>query len=193
MQVAKCKLMTAYPGLQWLKSLSVLPKVDLPFSLFNPGLTYKKLDHLEEALDCFLKLHAILRNSDQVMYQLTILYPAHNQTDVWIDVSGFTAFSVRKTLLRDSNLHLCLTLCSHLSVLNIFGQSYEQLGDRQQAIEWLMQVISVTPTDPHALAKLGKLYSDEGDKSQALHYYHEVWKLLFGTVIKHKSPWSWLM
>lgn len=48
--------------------------------LFNsclpaPGLTYKKLSRLEESLDCFLKLHAILRNSAQVMYQLAGLYP----------------------------------------------------------------------------------------------------------------------
>jgi len=41
-------------------------------------------------------------------------------------------------------------------------------------MEWLMQVISVTPTDPHALAKLGKLHDDEGDKSQAFQYYCEV-------------------
>jgi intraflagellar transport protein 88 len=43
-----------------------------PFSL---GLTYKRLGRLEESLDCFLKLHAILRNSAQVMWQLANLYP----------------------------------------------------------------------------------------------------------------------
>lgn len=42
-----------------------------------PGLTYKRLNRLEEALDCFLKLHAILRNSAQVMYQLANLYPTN--------------------------------------------------------------------------------------------------------------------
>uniref|UniRef100_A0A3Q3XBH9 Uncharacterized protein n=1 Tax=Mola mola TaxID=94237 RepID=A0A3Q3XBH9_MOLML len=87
-------------------------------ALYNLGLTYKKLNRLEESLDCFLKLHAILRNSAQVMYQLL-------------------------------------------------------LEDPQQAIEWLMQVISVTPTDPQALAKLGELYDNEGDKSQAFQYYYE--------------------
>uniref|UniRef100_A0A3Q3FHF0 Intraflagellar transport protein 88 homolog n=1 Tax=Labrus bergylta TaxID=56723 RepID=A0A3Q3FHF0_9LABR len=94
-------------------------------ALYNLG-TYKdefRLNRLEEALDCFLKLHAILRNSAQVMYQLANLYPL--------------------------------------------------LEDTQQAIEWLMQVISVTPTDPQALAKLGELHSGEGDKSQAFQYYYE--------------------
>ena len=40
-----------------------------------PGLTYKRLNRLEDALDGFLKLHAILRNSSQVMFQLAHLYP----------------------------------------------------------------------------------------------------------------------
>uniref|UniRef100_A0A671UFS3 Intraflagellar transport protein 88 homolog n=1 Tax=Sparus aurata TaxID=8175 RepID=A0A671UFS3_SPAAU len=87
-------------------------------ALYNLGLTYKRLNRLEEALDCFLKLHAILRNSAQVMYQLL-------------------------------------------------------LEDPQQAIEWLMQVISVTPTDPQTLAKLGELHDSEGDKSQAFQHYYE--------------------
>lgn len=51
---------------------------------------------------------------------------------------------------------------------------YETLEDLPQAIEWLMQLISVSPTDPQALAKLGDLYDSEGDKSQAFQYYYEV-------------------
>uniref|UniRef100_A0A8C9Y665 Intraflagellar transport protein 88 homolog n=2 Tax=Sander lucioperca TaxID=283035 RepID=A0A8C9Y665_SANLU len=93
-------------------------------ALYNLGLTYKKLNRLEEALDCFLKLHAILRNSAQVMYQLANLYPTDKKYP-------------------------------------------------QQAIEWLIQVLSVTHTDPQALAKLGELYDGEGDKSQAFQYYYE--------------------
>lgn len=50
--------------------------------LFVPGLTYKRLNRLEEALDCFLKLHAILRNSAQVMYQLAYLYPDDKKCDL---------------------------------------------------------------------------------------------------------------
>nr|XP_021524976.1 intraflagellar transport protein 88 homolog [Aotus nancymaae] len=39
-------------------------------ALYNIGLTYEKLNRLDEALDCFLKLHAILRNSAEVLYQI---------------------------------------------------------------------------------------------------------------------------
>lgn len=44
-----------------------------PFLSFS-GLTYKKLNRLDEALDCFLKLHAILRNSAQVLHQIASMY-----------------------------------------------------------------------------------------------------------------------
>uniref|UniRef100_A0A3B1JA55 Intraflagellar transport protein 88 homolog n=1 Tax=Astyanax mexicanus TaxID=7994 RepID=A0A3B1JA55_ASTMX len=88
-------------------------------ALYNLGLTHKRLGRLEEALDSFIKLHAILRNSAQV---INIPYSSN---------------------------------------------------DPHQAIEWLMQLISVTPTDPWVLAKLGELYDSEGDKSQAFQYYYE--------------------
>lgn len=48
------------------------------------------------------------------------------------------------------------------------------MEDPNQAIEWLMQLISVVPTDSHVLSKLGELYDNEGDKSQAFQYYFEV-------------------
>lgn len=37
-----------------------------------------------------------------------------------------------------------------------------------------MHVVSVSPTDCSVLARLGQLFDDEGDESQALHYYTEV-------------------
>ena len=45
------------------------------FTSVYTGLTNKKISRLEDALDCFYKLHAILRNSPQVMYQIADLYP----------------------------------------------------------------------------------------------------------------------
>lgn len=53
------------------------------------------------------------------------------------------------------------------------------MEDPNQAIEWLMQLISVVPTDSRALSKLGELYDSEGDKSQAFQYYYEVSVILF--------------
>lgn len=61
------------------------------------------------------------------------------------------------------------------------------LEDPHQAIEWLMQLISVTPTDPHVLAKLGELYDSEGDKSQAFQYYYEARPDFLCTASNHCS------
>uniref|UniRef100_A0A8D2D5E2 Intraflagellar transport protein 88 homolog n=1 Tax=Sciurus vulgaris TaxID=55149 RepID=A0A8D2D5E2_SCIVU len=84
------------------------------------ALTYKKLNRLDEALDCFPETSCNSTNSAQVLYQIA-KYP-------------------------------------------------------NQAIEWLMQLISVVPTDSKALSKLGELYDSEGDKSQAFQYYYESYR-----------------
>jgi hypothetical protein len=42
---------------------------------FISGLTNKKIGRLEDALDAFYKLHAILRNSPQVIFQIADMYP----------------------------------------------------------------------------------------------------------------------
>lgn len=43
-------------------------------ALYNLGLVHKKLAHTQEALECFLKLHTILKNSPQVIWHLADLY-----------------------------------------------------------------------------------------------------------------------
>ena len=48
------------------------------------------------------------------------------------------------------------------------------LEDTAQATEWFMQLIGIVPTDPAILARLGELYDNEGDKSQAYQYHYEV-------------------
>ncbi len=43
-------------------------------ALYNFGLVAKQLDRLDEALDAFYKIHAILRNNVLVMYQMMDIY-----------------------------------------------------------------------------------------------------------------------
>lgn len=49
-------------------------------ALYNLGLLHKKINQLEDSLECFLKLHSILRNSSQVMYQIAHLYELLDDT-----------------------------------------------------------------------------------------------------------------
>ena len=37
-----------------------------------------------------------------------------------------------------------------------------------------MQLLSVVPTDPAVLSKLGEIYDNDQDKSQAFQYHYEV-------------------
>uniref|UniRef100_G3RHK9 Intraflagellar transport protein 88 homolog n=1 Tax=Gorilla gorilla gorilla TaxID=9595 RepID=G3RHK9_GORGO len=56
-------------------------------ALYNIGLTYEKLNRLDEALDCFLKLHSILRNSAEVLYQIANSYryfPCNIEVIEWL-------------------------------------------------------------------------------------------------------------
>ena len=50
------------------------------FLCLFPGLSNKNLRRLEDALDSFYKLHAIMRNSPQVIYQIADMYPLFDRS-----------------------------------------------------------------------------------------------------------------
>ena len=110
-------------------------------ALFNLGLVNKKLRRMEEALACFHKLHAIVRNDAQVVYQLANLCVIGNR---FFRHRFFVFFS------------------------------YEMLDDVNNATEWYMQLVSLVPTDPTMLARLGEIYEAMNDKSSAFQYNYEV-------------------
>lgn len=42
-------------------------------ALYNLGLANKQLGHLDDAIDCFQKLHVIISNHPEVIYQIASL------------------------------------------------------------------------------------------------------------------------
>ena len=76
------------------------------------------------ALQWFEKLHSIMNNSAQVIFQIA-------------DINDTT-------------------------------------GNLPLSLEWYNILISVVPTDPGILARLGSMFERDGEKSQAFHYYSEV-------------------
>jgi intraflagellar transport protein 88 len=48
------------------------------------------------------------------------------------------------------------------------------MGQTTMALEWYNILASIVPTDPEILLRLGKLLCKENDKSQAYHYFSEV-------------------
>jgi len=62
------------------------------------------------------------------------------------------------------------SLCG-CKVLYQLADVNDQLGERQKAIEWFIQLLSVVPTDAGVLRRLGHLCDADGDPGQAFHYY----------------------
>lgn len=64
----------------------------------------------------------------------------------------------------------------HTTANGVHHQSIEPTRHKslQFSFSRYMQLVSVVPTDPSVLSKLGELYDSEQDKSQAFQYHFEV-------------------
>ena len=49
----------------------------------------------------------------------------------------------------------------------------ELFGERQKAMEWFIQLLSLVPNDAGVLRRLGQLCDADGDQSQAFHYFSD--------------------
>jgi intraflagellar transport protein 88 len=47
-------------------------------------------------------------------------------------------------------------------------------GDSDQALSWYMQALSAHPKDSELLKRIGSVYDEQSEKSQAFQYYHDV-------------------
>lgn len=56
-----------------LYSLALEKDIMCSEAMYNLGLTYKQLGHLDDAIDCFQKLHVIISNHPEVIYQIALL------------------------------------------------------------------------------------------------------------------------
>ena len=63
-----------------------------------------------------------------------------------------------------------------IQVLYQIANLYELLGDIDQAIEWYLQLLGLTPSDPVILQKMGALFDNEGDKQQAYQYHFDSYR-----------------
>ncbi|KAJ1113787.1 hypothetical protein NDU88_002029 [Pleurodeles waltl] len=124
-------------------------------ALYNLGLTYKKLSRLEEALDCFLKLHAILRNSAQVLYQIANLYEMledPNQAIEWL-------------------MQLISVVPTDSHVLAKLGELYDSEGDKSQAFQYYYESYRYFPSNIEVIEWLGAYYIDTQFCEKAIKYF----------------------
>nr|DBA32669.1 TPA: hypothetical protein GDO54_000444 [Pyxicephalus adspersus] len=124
-------------------------------ALYNLGLTYKKLNRLEESLDCFLKLHAILRNSAQVLSQIASLYELledPNQALEWL-------------------MQLISIVPTDSQALAKLGELYDTEGDKTQAFQYYCESYRYFPSNIEVIEWLGAYYIDTQFCEKAIKYF----------------------
>ncbi|XP_067109029.1 intraflagellar transport protein 88 homolog isoform X3 [Osmerus mordax] len=124
-------------------------------ALYNLGLTYKRLVRLEESLDCFLKLHAILRNSAQVMHQLASLY------EMLEDPHQAIEWLMQLISVTPTDPH----------VLAKLGELYDSEGDKSQAFQYYYESFRYFPSNIEVIEWLGAYYIDTQFCEKAIQYF----------------------
>ncbi|XP_064596903.1 intraflagellar transport protein 88 homolog isoform X2 [Liolophura sinensis] len=123
--------------------------------LFNMGLSNKKIGRLEDALDCFYKLHAILRNSPQVIYQIADIY------DKLEDTAQSTEWFMQ----------LVGIVPTDPSVLRRLGEIYDNEGDKSQSFQYHLDSYRYFPSNIDVIEWLGAYYIDSQFCEKAIHYF----------------------
>ncbi|XP_061548867.1 intraflagellar transport protein 88 homolog isoform X5 [Phycodurus eques] len=161
-------------------------------ALRNLGLTYKKLNRLEDALDCFLKLHTILRDSAEVMYQLADIYELledPHQAVEWLMQVISVVPNDPKALAKLADLHdlegdksqalhyYCesfrLFPCN-MEVIEWLAAYYVQTQLYEKAIHYFDRAILVQPSEVRWQLMVASCYRRSGNSQKALETYKEI-------------------
>ncbi|XP_077473993.1 intraflagellar transport protein 88 homolog isoform X3 [Stigmatopora argus] len=161
-------------------------------ALRNLGLTYKKLSRLEDALDCFLKLQAILRDSAEVMYQLADIYEQledPHQAVEWLMQVISVVPNDPKALAKLGDLHdlegdksqalhyYCesfrLFPCN-MEVIEWLAAYYVQTQLYEKAIHYFNRAILVQPNEVRWQLMVARCYRRSGNGQKALETYREI-------------------
>ncbi|KAI0213548.1 Intraflagellar transport 88 [Lamellibrachia satsuma] len=122
---------------------------------YNLGLSNKNLKRYEDALDSFYKLHGILRNSPQVIYQIADIY----------DKLGDMAQSV------EWFLQLVGIVPSDAAILQRLGEMYDAEGDKSQAFQFHYDSYRYNPSNISVIEWLGAYYIDSQFCEKAIQFF----------------------
>uniref|UniRef100_A0A674JE00 Intraflagellar transport 88 n=1 Tax=Terrapene triunguis TaxID=2587831 RepID=A0A674JE00_9SAUR len=150
-------------------------------ALYNIGLTYKKLNRIDEALDCFLKLQAILRNSAQVLYQIASLYLLLGPDDylaIWTVSSDPTLpmLFITKIMFLSPSL-FCQSyryFPSNIEVIEWLGAYYIDTQFCEKAIQYFERAALIQPTQVKWQLMVASCYRRSGNYQKALDTYKEI-------------------
>nr|CAB3255439.1 intraflagellar transport protein 88 homolog [Phallusia mammillata] len=126
-------------------------------ALYNLGLVYKKLNNLDQSLDCFTKLHSIVRNNSQVMLHISILYEMmedYSQAMEWLMQCSGVTHTDANVLVRMADI------CEH-----------DDGGEQSQAFAYRNDAYRLFPADINNVNWLGSYYVNSQFSEKAIKYY----------------------
>uniref|UniRef100_A0A674JC87 Intraflagellar transport protein 88 homolog n=1 Tax=Terrapene triunguis TaxID=2587831 RepID=A0A674JC87_9SAUR len=138
-------------------------------ALYNIGLTYKKLNRIDEALDCFLKLQAILRNSAQVLYQIASLYLLLEH--VKQGSSSLTMLTFFLGIFSETSYRY---FPSNIEVIEWLGAYYIDTQFCEKAIQYFERAALIQPTQVKWQLMVASCYRRSGNYQKALDTYKEI-------------------
>ncbi|KAF4787655.1 Intraflagellar transport protein 88 like protein [Turdus rufiventris] len=127
-------------------------------ALYNLGLAYKKLNRIDEALDCFLKLHAILPNSAQ-SYRY---FPSNIEVIEWLGAYYIDTQFCEKAI--EYFERAALILPTQVKWQLMVASCYRRSGNYQKALEKYKVIHRKFPENVECLRFLVRLCTDMGLK-----------------------------
>ncbi|KAJ3277140.1 Intraflagellar transport protein 88 [Terramyces sp. JEL0728] len=124
-------------------------------AMYNLGLALKKMKDYDAALIWFDKLHAILRSSPEVIYQIADIYDKQGNS-----VQSLEWFNI-----------LISVVPTDPSILARLGDMFENEGDKSQAFQYYSESYRYYPSNMDVIAWLGAYYVDCEVYEQAIQFF----------------------
>lgn len=161
-------------------------------ALYNLGLAHKKTGHIDDSIDCFIKLRKMVTNHPDVLYQIAHLYELSGETDQavewYLQLLGIIPSDIG-TLQKLADIfdnendkqqafHYyseTYRYCpSNLSVLDWLGEYFVELRLAEKAVTYFEKAALVQPEEPKWKLLVGSCYRQAGNYQQALRIYKKV-------------------
>lgn len=146
-------------------------------ALYNLGLVYKKQTMYEDSLECFWKVHNIVRYDPQTLYQIGHLYQL--MTDIDQAAEWYN--------------QLLGIIPSDPGVLQKMGEMYDSIGDKQQAYQFYSDSYRFFPANFEVIDWLGSYFVSMQIAEKALTYFKKAvelapdeprWRLLVAACLR---------
>ncbi|XP_022178245.1 intraflagellar transport protein 88 homolog isoform X1 [Myzus persicae] len=152
-------------------------------AMYNLGLTNKHLGHLDDAMDCFQKLHVIISNHPEVIYQIALLNEMIGDLEQAIEWY----------------LQLLSIVPDDVGVLQKLGDIYENINDKQQAYHYYYESYRHYPSNLEVLDWLGAYFVEMKVPEKAVDYFEQAslmqpaepkWYMLIGSCYRRAGQFQ---